>query len=201
LCIYFIIDKIFRLIFYSHCEAFKFNTEEEAMAEIGIILGSDSDIPKVKECFEILEQFGVPFETVISSAHRTPEQTREWASGAAGRGIKVIIAVAGGAAHLPGVVASHTTLPVIGVPVETNIAGGLDSILSIVQMPAGVPVAAMAAGKAGGANAALFAVSILSLANTSYAEKLVRYRKETEEKISKRNEKLSRAGYRDYIKE
>ncbi|MBN2157984.1 MAG: 5-(carboxyamino)imidazole ribonucleotide mutase [Spirochaetes bacterium] len=171
------------------------------MAEIGIILGSDSDLPKVKECFDILEQFNVPFEIIVSSAHRTPERTREWASGAAGRGIKVIIAVAGGAAHLAGVVASHTTLPVLGVPVETNVSGGLDSILSMVQMPAGVPVGVMAAGRAGGANAALFAISILSLGNESYADRLERYRKETEEKISKRNEKLNRTGYKNYTKE
>lgn len=171
------------------------------MAEIGIILGSDSDLPKVSECFETLEQFKVPFEIVISSAHRTPERTREWASGAAERGIKVIIAVAGGAAHLPGVVASHTTLPVIGVPVETSISGGLDSILSIIQMPAGVPVGAMAAGKAGGINAALFAISILALSDNACAEKLARYRKETEEKISKRNDKLKVSGYRGYANE
>lgn len=171
------------------------------MAEIGIILGSDSDLPKVKDCFEILEQFKVSFEIVISSAHRTPEQTREWASGAAGRGIKVIIAIAGGAAHLPGVVASHTLLPVIGIPVETNIAGGLDSILSMAQMPAGVPVGVMAAGKAGGTNAALYAISILSLSDNAHAERLARFRKETEEKITTRNEKLKQTGYKKYIQE
>ncbi|OHD65376.1 MAG: 5-(carboxyamino)imidazole ribonucleotide mutase [Spirochaetes bacterium RBG_13_51_14] len=170
------------------------------MAAVGVILGSDSDLSKVKECFEILEYCNVSFEIIISSAHRTPEQTRQWAASAADRGIKVIIAVAGGAAHLPGVVAAHTTLPVIGVPVETSIAGGLDSILSIIQMPAGIPVAAMAAGKAGGANAALFAVSILSLGDKSCAERLAQYRKEMAEKISGRNEALNKMGYRDYIK-
>jgi 5-(carboxyamino)imidazole ribonucleotide mutase len=170
------------------------------MAEVGIILGSDSDLPKIKECFDILDQFQVSYETIISSAHRSPAQTVEWASTAAGRGIRVIIAAAGGAAHLPGVVAAHTTVPVIGVPVETNIAGGLDSILSIIQMPAGIPVAAMPAGRAGGANAALFAVSILSLNNSSYAEQLDRYRKETAEKISGRNRELKRLGPREYIK-
>jgi 5-(carboxyamino)imidazole ribonucleotide mutase len=170
------------------------------MAEIGIILGSDSDLAKIRECFDILEQFQVSYETIISSAHRSPAQTVEWASSAAGRGIRVIIAVAGGAAHLPGVVAAHTLVPVIGVPVETNIAGGLDSILSIIQMPAGVPVAAMPAGKAGGANAALFAISILSLSNKSYAERLDRYRKDTAEKISGRNKELMKLGPREYIK-
>jgi phosphoribosylaminoimidazole carboxylase PurE protein len=170
------------------------------MADVGIILGSDSDMPKVKECFELLEQFNVSFEIIISSAHRTPTQAVEWASTAVKRGIKVIIAVAGGAAHLPGVVAAHTILPVIGVPVETNIAGGIDSILSIIQMPAGVPVAAMAAGKAGGANAALFAISILSLTNKSYAERLERYRNDMAEKISGRNDTLNQMGVTEYIK-
>jgi 5-(carboxyamino)imidazole ribonucleotide mutase len=173
---------------------------EKTMADVGIILGSDSDLPKVKECFELLEQFNVSFEIIISSAHRTPTQAMEWASTAAQRGIKVIIAVAGGAAHLPGVVAAHTILPVIGVPVETNIAGGLDSILSIIQMPAGIPVAAMAAGKAGGANAALFAVSILSLTNKSYGERLERYRKDMAERISGRNDSLNQMGVTEYIK-
>lgn len=174
---------------------------ESVMAEVGIILGSDSDLPKIRDCFDILEQFQIPYETIISSAHRSPAQTVEWASTAAGRGLRVIIAVAGGAAHLPGVVAAHTTVPVIGVPVETNIAGGLDSILSILQMPAGVPVAAMPAGKAGGANAALFAVSILSLNNAAYAERLARYRKETADKISGRNQELKRLGPREYIRQ
>lgn len=176
-------------------------SEESVMAEVGIILGSDSDLPRIKECFDVLEQFQVSYETIISSAHRSPAQTVEWAGGAAGRGLKVIIAVAGGAAHLPGVVAAHTTLPVIGVPVETNIAGGLDSILSIIQMPAGIPVAAMPAGKAGGANAALFAVSILSLGRAEYAERLARYRKETAEKVAGRNQELKRLGPREYIRQ
>jgi 5-(carboxyamino)imidazole ribonucleotide mutase len=110
------------------------------MKSVGIILGSDSDLPGVKECFMILEEFGVKYEVIVSSAHRSPDQTVEWVKEARGKGIGVIIAVAGGAAHLPGVVASHTTLPVVGVPVETKLAGGLDSILSILQMPSGIPV-------------------------------------------------------------
>jgi 5-(carboxyamino)imidazole ribonucleotide mutase len=170
------------------------------MAEIGIILGSDSDLPKIKDCFDILEEFGVDFEVVISSAHRCPVQTMEWATTASKRGIRVIIAAAGGAAHLPGVVASHTILPVIGIPIETSIAGGLDSMLSIIQMPAGIPVAAMAAGKAGGANAALFALSILSLSDRSCAERLERYRHDTAQKISGRNETLKQMGLKEYIK-
>ena len=170
------------------------------MAKVGIILGSDSDLPKIKECFEILEQFNVAFEIIISSAHRTPERTKEWAVTAAERGMKVIIAAAGGAAHLPGVVASHTTLPVIGIPVETGIAGGLDSMLSIVQMPSGIPVAAMAAGKAGGANAAIFAISILALADKACADRLVQFRKDMAEKITGKNDKLTKLGYKEFIK-
>jgi len=169
------------------------------MSDVGIILGSDSDLPKVRECFDILDEFGIAFEIIVSSAHRTPEKTRQWVSTARERGLKVIIAVAGGAAHLPGVVASHTTLPVIGVPIETNIAGGLDSVLSILQMPGGIPVATMPAGKAGGTNAALFAVNILSLLDKKYAVKLDEYRKNTAEKINARNDKLNTMGYKEYI--
>lgn len=170
------------------------------MAEIGIILGSDSDLPKIQECFSILDELGISFEIIVSSAHRTPAQTHEWASTARDRGLKAIIAAAGGAAHLPGVVAAFTTLPVIGIPIETNVAGGLDSILSIIQMPAGVPVAAMPAGKAGGANAALFAAAILASGDPLLAAKISDYRKKTEKKISERNEKLNAVGYAEYIK-
>lgn len=169
------------------------------MALIGIILGSDSDLPKVKECFEILGQFSVDYEVIISSAHRTPEITSDWVKGAPGRGIKTIIAVAGGAAHLPGVVASHTVLPVIGVPIETNIAGGLDSILSIMQMPAGIPVAAMSSGKSGGANAALFALSILAVSDKALADKLLIYRKNLEKKLNEKNRNISDMGLMNYI--
>lgn len=169
------------------------------MPEIGIILGSDSDLPKVKKCFDILEKFGVDFEIIVSSAHRTPEQTKNWVCEARNRGMKAIIAVAGGAAHLPGVVASHTTLPVIGIPIESGISGGLDSILSILQMPSGIPVATMPAGKAGGSNAALYAVSILGVIDESYAKKLADYRVEMAEGVKSKNEKLNSMGYKDYI--
>ena len=169
------------------------------MAEVGIILGSDSDLPKVKNCFETFEKFNVPFEIIVSSAHRTPEKTKEWVSSAKERGLKVIIAVAGGAAHLPGVVAAHTTLPVIGVPIETKISGGLDSILSILQMPGGIPVATMPAGRAGGINAALFAINILSVTDSQYAKKLDDYRKDMAEKIENKNKDLNKKGYKEYI--
>ena len=169
------------------------------MPQIGIILGSDSDLPRIQDCFTILQDMGVDFEVLVSSAHRTPGKTREWVTSARERGMKAIIAAAGGAAHLPGVVASYTTLPVIGVPIETKISGGLDSLLSIVQMPAGIPVATMPAGSAGGANAALFAVSILAVIDPSYEEKLQSYRKKMADKIGAKNEELSRLGWKDYI--
>ncbi len=170
------------------------------MAIVGIILGSDSDLPKVKECFHILDDFNVDFEIIVSSAHRTPEQTKEWVSTAKERGLKIIIAAAGGAAHLPGVVASYTTLPVIGVPIKSDISGGLDSILSILQMPSGIPVGTMPVGKAGGTNAALYAISVLSISDDSLAEKLDEYRKKTGERIKDKNKRLRSAGYKEYIK-
>lgn len=169
------------------------------MPQIGIILGSDSDLPKIRQCPEILEKFGVSFEIIFSSAHRTPEQTRDWVESARSRGIKVIIAAAGGAAHLPGVCAAHTTLPVIGIPIESAISGGLDSILSIIQMPSGIPVAAMPSGKAGGANSALFALSILSISDSATAEKLAEYRNEMKTEIENKNDLLRKKGFREYI--
>lgn len=170
------------------------------MPAVGIILGSDSDLPKVKECFEILDEFGVEYEVLVSSAHRSPEMTVAWVKSARERGMKSIIAIAGGAAHLPGVVASHTTLPVIGIPIETNVAGGLDSILSILQMPAGIPVGTMAAGKSGGTNAALYALSILSVSDASIADKISSYRKKTENKIEDKNRVIKETGLMNYIK-
>ena len=170
------------------------------MIEVGIILGSDSDLPKIKDCFRVFEEFGVSFDLIISSAHRTPEQTMQWVKSAEEKGIKIIIAAAGGAAHLPGVVASHTTMPVIGIPIESGISGGLDSILSILQMPSGIPVATMPTGKSGGTNAALFAMNILAIENESYKTKLLKYRKNMIEKITKTNDKIKSMGYGDYIK-
>ena len=170
------------------------------MSEIGIILGSDSDLPKVKNCFKILDKFGVNYEVLVSSAHRTPAKTKEWVSLARENGMKAIIAVAGGAAHLPGVVASYTTLPIIGVPIETKISGGLDSIFSILQMPSGIPVATMPAGQAGGTNAALYAISILSLIDFKYADALADYRKSMEVKIEEKNAKMNEMGLTNYIK-
>lgn len=170
------------------------------MAQVGIILGSDSDLPKIKECFSILDELNIEYEVKIASAHRTPEAALAWTKTAEERGIKVIIAVAGGAAHLPGVVAAHTTLPVVGVPIETAVSGGLDSILSIIQMPSGIPVAAMPAGRAGGPNAALYAAQIIGISDSSIKERILSYRNKTREKIEARNNKLKEQGVTEYIK-
>jgi 5-(carboxyamino)imidazole ribonucleotide mutase len=136
------------------------------------VLGSDSDLPHIKDGISALSELAIPTEVRILSAHRTPDAVDELARGARERGVKVLIGVAGGAAHLPGVLASRTTLPVIGVPVPTDMAGGLDSLLSIVQMPGGIPVATVAAGKSGGRNAALLAAQILGVADGRIAAAL-----------------------------
>ena len=140
------------------------------MPAVGIILGSKSDLPLMESCIEQLRQFGVEPEVHVCSAHRNPQGVMEWASSARERGLQVVIAAAGGAAHLPGVVAAWTDLPVIGVPVPTQHLGGVDSLYSIVQMPAGIPVATMAIGEAGAKNAAWFAARILGLHDGSVAE-------------------------------
>jgi 5-(carboxyamino)imidazole ribonucleotide mutase len=141
-------------------------------------MGSDSDLPTMQEAADILKEFDVPFEMRISSAHRCPQRTAELASGAAARGIRLIIAGAGMAAHLAGVVAAETTLPVIGVPMPGGALNGVDALYSTVQMPAGIPVATMAIGKAGAKNAGIFAVQVLALSNARLAESLRDYRNE-----------------------
>jgi len=143
---------------------------------VGIIMGSDSDWPTLKHTSELLTQFGVAHESRVVSAHRTPDLLFEYASTAHSRGLRLIIAGAGGAAHLPGMCASKTALPVLGVPIESRVLRGVDSLLSIVQMPAGIPVATFAIGEAGAKNAALFAVQILSLTDASLAQKLDAFR-------------------------
>ena len=140
---------------------------------VGIVMGSDSDWPTMKEAAQILDEFGVSYEKRVVSAHRTPDVMAEYGSAARENGLKIIIAGAGGAAHLPGMLAAYTTLPVIGVPVKTSSLGGLDSLYSIVQMPNGVPVATVAIGKA--ANAALLALRILSITDSDIEEKLLLY--------------------------
>jgi 5-(carboxyamino)imidazole ribonucleotide mutase len=146
------------------------------MALVGIIMGSQSDWPTLRESARVLEELQVPHESRIVSAHRTPDRLWSYGTEAAGRGLKVIIAGAGGAAHLPGMMASKTPLPVIGVPVETKALGGLDSLYSIVQMPRGFPVATMAIGAAGAVNAGLMAASILALSDAALAERLAAWR-------------------------
>jgi len=143
---------------------------------VGLIMGSQSDWPTLKAASEILSALGVPHESKIVSAHRTPDRLSAYAKSAAGRGLKLIIAGAGGAAHLPGMTAAMTTLPVLGVPVESKSLKGMDSLLSIVQMPGGVPVATFAIGEAGAKNAALHAAAILSLSDKALAKRLAQWR-------------------------
>jgi len=143
---------------------------------VGVVMGSKSDWETLKHADQVLTEFGVPHECRIVSAHRTPNEMADYAREAEGRGLKVIIAGAGGAAHLPGMIASQTTLPVLGVPVESHALKGLDSLLSIVQMPGGVPVGTLAIGKAGATNAALLAIAILATSDPSLRTKLATFR-------------------------
>ena len=156
------------------------------MIKVGIIMGSRSDLPTMNEAFEILKQFGIECEVKIVSAHRTPEEMFEYARTAKSRGLKVIIAGAGGAAHLPGMVASLTILPVIGVPIESKILKGIDSLLSIVQMPAGVPVATVAIG--GAKNAGLLASQIIALEDEKILEKITEYRENMKNSVLENSE-------------
>jgi 5-(carboxyamino)imidazole ribonucleotide mutase len=150
---------------------------------VSVIMGSKSDWETMRAASDMLAEFGVPHECRVISAHRTPELMAEFAAGAEGRGIQVIIAGAGGAAHLPGMTAAHTTLPVLGVPIESRALKGLDSLLSIVQMPAGIPVATLAIGTAGAKNAALLAVSILAGKRAPLRAKLKAFRDEQKRKV------------------
>src|SRR5712664_4566541 len=150
---------------------------------VAVIMGSKSDWETMRHADEVLTQFGVPHECSVVSAHRTPAWMAEFASGAEGRGLEVIIAGAGGAAHLPGMVAAQTLVPVLGVPVESHALKGMDSLLSIVQMPAGIPVATLAIGRPGAVNAALLAVAILANSRPALREKLHEFRQAQEQKI------------------
>lgn len=158
---------------------------------VGIIMGSGSDIPVMEEAIRVLEKFSVPHETRILSAHRTPDESATYAKELAGRGIKVLIAGAGWAAHLAGAAAAQTTIPVIGVPIDSSPLNGMDALLSTAQMPPGIPVATMAIGKGGAYNAAVFAVQILSLLDPDLARRYADFkRKMAEEVISKKNREL-----------
>ncbi|MBD2347176.1 5-(carboxyamino)imidazole ribonucleotide mutase [Anabaena subtropica] len=166
---------------------------------VGIIMGSDSDLPTMKEAITICEEFGVESEVAIVSAHRTPERMVEYAQTAHHRGIKVIIAGAGGAAHLPGMVASLTPLPVIGVPVATKNLQGVDSLYSIVQMPAGIPVATVAIGNS--KNAGLLAVQILATQKPELLTKVQEYRQNLSDSVMTKQAKLEQLGYKQYLKQ
>ena len=160
-------------------------------ALVGVIMGSKSDFETMQPCVDVLEEFGIAHEVQVVSAHRTPDAMAEYAKSARSRGLKVIVAGAGGAAHLPGMVASHTTLPVIGVPVETKSLGGVDSLYSILQMPAGVPVATVAIGNA--RNAGILAVRILAASDEKLAAKLEEFRKAQIELVAKMNQELGKS--------
>ncbi len=159
---------------------------------VGIVMGSDTDLPTMTETAQSLKKFGVPFEIEITSAHRSPARTTEYARTAIQRGLKVIIVGAGGAAHLAGVIAAETTLPVIGVPMATTTLAGLDSLLSTVQMPGGVPVACTAIGKPGAINAAIFAVEIIAASDPELAKKLAEYKEQLARSVAEKSEKVKR---------
>lgn len=157
---------------------------------VGILMGSDNDYEIMAESAKVLKQFNIPFEMIVSSAHRTPERTAKYVSEARDRGIRVLIAGAGAAAHLAGVVAAETTLPVLAVPIDATSLQGLDALLAMVQMPAGIPVATMAIGPAGARNAGIFAAQILASADADMAEKLVEFKRDMAAGVIKKSDKV-----------
>ena len=166
------------------------------MAKVAIVMGSDSDMPIMKKAAEFLDQMGIDFEMTIISAHREPDIFFEWAKGAKDRGVKVIIAGAGKAAHLPGMCAALFPMPVIGIPMKTSDLGGVDSLYSIVQMPSGIPVATVAIN--GGLNAGILAAKILATSDEKILEKLEAYSEEMKLSVVEKAEKLDKVGYKDY---
>lgn len=167
------------------------------MSKVGILMGSDSDLPVMKKAAEMLEKFGIEYEMTIISAHRMPDTFVSYASEAESRGVEVIIAGAGGAAHLPGMCAALFDLPVIGIPIHTKSLGGVDSLYSIVQMPSGIPVATVAID--GAANAAILAAKILAVSDKDLRAKLKSYKEEMKEGVLAKADKLEKLGYHDYI--
>jgi phosphoribosylaminoimidazole carboxylase PurE protein len=157
---------------------------------VGILMGSDTDLPVMSEAGKVLEKFGIGYEMEVVSAHRTPARAHEYATTALDRGLKVLIAAAGAAAHLAGVIAANTTLPVIGVPMGTSSLNGLDALLATVQMPGGIPVATMAIDKAGAVNAAIFAAEILALSDPVMARKLVEHKDDLAKSVAEKNARL-----------
>lgn len=167
------------------------------MPAVGIIMGSDSDLPIMQDAVDVLEEFGISYDLTVCSAHRLPKETADYALSAEEQGMEVIIAGAGGAAHLPGVIAAYTILPVIGVPIKTSTLSGLDSLYSIVQMPKGIPVATVAIN--GSANAALLAVEIMAVREPVLREKLKLYRQKMAEGVLKKDRKLKELGIKEYL--
>ena len=165
---------------------------------VSIVMGSDSDLPVMRECAQVLEELEISFEMLISSAHRVPDKTADYAQKAAERGVEVIIAGAGGAAHLPGVIAAMTPLPVIGIPVYTSSLGGVDSLYSIVQMPAGIPVATVAIN--GARNAGILAAQILGNKYPEIREKVVTFKKDLAFKVNKKDELFQELGHKEYLR-
>jgi len=158
--------------------------------QVSIVMGSDSDLDIMREAGKALEEFGIQYEIDVTSAHRSPERTADYARKVAGRGIKVIIAGAGGAAHLAGVIAAHTTLPVIGVPIPSTSLNGMDSLLATVQMPAGIPVATVAIGKPGATNAGILAAQIIGLASAAVDKKLTAHKEKLANGVEEKSKKL-----------
>ena len=159
-------------------------------AQVGIVMGSDSDLSVMESASDVLKDFGVAFEITVASAHRSPQRAADWASSARERDIKIIIAGAGHAAHLAGAMAAHTSLPIIGVPIDSSCLQGMDALLATVQMPPGVPVATMAIGKSGARNAGILAVQILALADAVLAERLDKYKQDMAAKVEQKAKKL-----------
>lgn len=165
---------------------------KDGAALVGIVMGSDTDFPVMSEAGKMLKKFGIPYEMEVLSAHRTPARAHEYATTALPRGLKVVIAAAGAAAHLAGVMAASTTLPVIGVPMASSALNGLDALLATVQMPGGIPVATMAIDKAGAVNAAIFAAEILALSDPEIARRLVAHKEELARTVSEKNARLQK---------
>jgi phosphoribosylaminoimidazole carboxylase PurE protein len=164
--------------------------------QVSIVMGSDSDLEIMREAGKALDGFGIGYEIDVTSAHRSPDRTAEFARNASGRGIRVIIAGAGGAAHLAGVIAAHTTLPVIGVPIPSTSLNGMDSLLATVQMPAGIPVATVAIGKPGATNAGILAAQILGVADTAVAKKLDAHKEKLAKGVEEKSRKLKESASR-----
>ena len=164
--------------------------DQHGVTLVGILMGSDTDFPVMDEAGKTLDKFGIPYEMEVVSAHRTPARAHEYATTAASRGLKVLIAAAGAAAHLAGVIAANTTLPVIGVPMATSALNGLDALLATVQMPAGIPVATMAIDKAGAVNAAILAAEILGTSDAGIARRLVAHKQDMAQSVAEKNKRL-----------